>query len=319
MIQEHLKKIIVIAIIAVGIGYFTLSDETKPMAHEASDEAIKPPVKKVTHPTLAAVATGTIDVEGGIGNISANLSGIIKEVFVKEGDQVEIGHVLATQEDAAETIALDEALNSLETQNAQMELHDRQTVTATRDLERIKPLYEIGAITSIEFDRANDRVFDLAINKKIKEANLVRTQNNIKKAQFNLEQRKIKAPMAGRIVTIAATPGAGASTMNVTTLFTIIPNTAYIVKAKVAGSMYKDLYVGQKATVTSDYDKETKYDAVVTRVGQYFPIKKEQSNSRNTQQQQLDVTLSLDDKTLLIGQKVQIRLLRKQPADTGAK
>lgn len=309
MIKEHLKKIIVIGVILIaGIYFFSGSDEPEKKA------PTKNTAKTVEHPTLAAVAKGYIEIEGGISNISANLSGIITAVHVNVGDVVTKGQVLATQEDQAERLALKEANNNLENQQAQIELSKIRLTRAERDLARLQPLFEIGAVTSNEFDNASDSVTERGINLQQALFEITRRQNAIEKAEFNLEQRSIKAPVSGRIVAVEARPGVGASTQNISSLFTLIPDADYLIKAKVDGSLSDAIFVGQKATVTSKYDKKTTYDAVVTNVNKFFTAVTS-NNSRNTPIQQLEVTLRMIDKSLMIGQEVQVRILKEKAAE----
>jgi multidrug efflux pump subunit AcrA (membrane-fusion protein) len=321
MLKEFSKKRIAIIVVAASLAGFLsgCGAGAEPVVTSATDSSSsKSSSKELSHPTLAAVASGVVDVEGGIGQISASMNGIITSVFVKEGDVVKVGQILAEQENEAEQIALEEALTNLENQYAQMELHVRQTITANREVERITPLYDIGAITTSEFERATDRVLELSIQKKIQEASILKNKNDIKKAKFNLEQRKIKAPASGQIVTVEAAPGTGVSATNVTSLFTLIPDAGYIVKAQVDGSLMKEIFPGQRAELTSVYDKSVIYKATVSRISKYFKNStNNQSMGRGSAPQQLDVTLNLADKTLLIGQKVQIRFLRQDATDKG--
>ena len=49
----------------------------------------------------AAIADGKADVEGGIIQVAARTAGIVREVYVQEGDTVTRGQVLARQERTA--------------------------------------------------------------------------------------------------------------------------------------------------------------------------------------------------------------------------
>lgn len=69
-------------------------------APDAEAAAAKPGVNpKTVNTPYAAIAAGKVDIEGGLVDIAARAPGVVKEVFVQEGDLVKAGQILARQED----------------------------------------------------------------------------------------------------------------------------------------------------------------------------------------------------------------------------
>jgi HlyD family secretion protein len=307
------KKIIGAAVLIalMGGGYWFYTDNTA--ASKGGKFAKMNMMESVKHPQFVAVSSGLIDIQDGISNINANMSGVIKQVFVSEGDTVKKDQILALQENQEEIIAVKQAQANLSSQMARAELQLIQNNAAKRELERLTPLHKIGAVTRKEFDQTNDRVLQGAVNVKINAASLMQSQTRLTQAQFKLEQRSIRAPLDGQIVSVKARPGVGASTQNVTALFTIIPNSERIVRAVIDDSVMSDIFEGQDALVYSNIDKSKQYPAKVNRISLYIPVS---SNDiarffRRGRAQTIDVILDMGDSPLLIGQKVQVRFLRE--------
>ncbi len=311
MFMTKRKKIIIgITAIAVSAGafwYFT--KKTSPKMDKTKLSMI---MKAISHPKFVAVSSGLIDIQGGISNINAPKSGVIKQVFVIEGEIVKKDQILAIQENGQEKIAVQQAEANLESHHAQDELATIQRKAAKRELNRLTPLHKIGAVTQREFDGATDRVLQQQVNIKINKARLLGLETRLTQAKFNLAQRTILAPLDGQIVEVKARPGVGASTQNVTSLFKIIPHSKRLIRGVIDDSVLNDIFIKQDALVYSDIDKSKQYLAKVMRISLYIP--KEEGFARyfrSGRAQTIGVVLSMDTSPLLIGQKVQIRFLRK--------
>ena len=311
MFMTKRKKIIIgIVIIAISAGAFWYF--TKNSSPKMDKTKLSMIMKAISHPKFVAVSSGLIDVQGGISNINAPKSGVIKQVFVIEGDIVKKDQILAVQENGQEKIAVQQAKANLESQYAQNELVTIQRKTAKRELSRLTPLHKIGAVTQREFDSATDRVLQQQVNIKINKAHLLGLETRLTQAKFNLTQRTILAPLDGQIVEVKARPGVGASAQNVTSLFKIIPHSKRIIRGVIDDSVLNDIFIEQDALVYSDIDKSKQYLAKVIRISLYIP--KEEGFARyfrSGRAQTIGVVLSMDTSPLLIGQKVQIRFLRR--------
>jgi HlyD family secretion protein len=105
-------------------------------AGEAKANAIAAPA---TTPYIA-VADGKADVDGGIIQVAARTAGVVRFVYVQEGDAVTKGQVLARQEDDAPRLAVATAEASLAQARATTALTDTQLSSAEREVNRLKPL-----------------------------------------------------------------------------------------------------------------------------------------------------------------------------------
>src|SRR6185312_16353292 len=78
----------------IGGGVFMSSQAKAKKAQEAKAAAASS-----TKSPYVAIANGKADVEGGVIQVAARTSGIVRDVLVQEGDYVVKGQVLARLED----------------------------------------------------------------------------------------------------------------------------------------------------------------------------------------------------------------------------
>lgn len=302
-------KFWIIIFIVVGLIALFKSDLTQEDSN-FKNQTIKLPASK-----YAAVAKGKIDVDGGIIEVSARLGGTFRNVPVIEGDIVEAGDVLAVQEDDEEQIALRSANAQIMAAKATMDtLLLRQTI-AKREYDRLVPLLTVEASSQLDLDRAMDDINRVSLEIVLQKATMIRTQASLESAQFRLEQRTIRAPVSGRIIEAKARPGMGASTLNVSTAFTLMPNTQKIVRADLDQNFVGLVKKGDKAVISSDVDPETQYSGEVLRVGEIFgrsTTNDASSRSSSGNDFVIEVVVAAGDIPLLIGQRVLVRFPKVQ-------
>ena len=90
--RRPLFWLVVLGLLALGGTGLVMSNQAK--AKKAAETAAKP----VDSP-YAAIAAGKIDVEGGVIQVAARTAGVVREVYVQEGQEVKKGEILARLED----------------------------------------------------------------------------------------------------------------------------------------------------------------------------------------------------------------------------
>ncbi|MGM5631711.1 efflux RND transporter periplasmic adaptor subunit [Apibacter raozihei] len=91
-----------------------------------------------------AIATGKINPKEKI-DIKPNISGIIKEVFVKEGDEIKVGELIATIRVVPVVASVNTAMQSIN--SAKIQLNNQQRI-----FNRQKLLYSQGVISQQEYE-----------------------------------------------------------------------------------------------------------------------------------------------------------------------
>jgi HlyD family secretion protein len=260
----------------------------------------------------AAVADGKADVEGGIIQVAARAPGVVRDVYVQEGDQVTKGQILARQEDDAARLAVGTAEANLAQARSQTTLTQTQLAAAQREVDRLKPLIAARFVSSQSVDQAQDAVHNANATLEAEHAGVGVAQTQLDQARYALEQTIIRAPIDGRIVRRYANPGVGASTLQVTAMFDLEPVGQRIVRAEVSESAEPFVSVGEPVQLVAEADQSKSYPGKVLRIAPVFGERKLQSDdpSARTDDRVVEVVASADGAPFLIGQRVLVKFVK---------
>jgi HlyD family secretion protein len=202
-------------------------------------EAEKRPRPPEVESPYAAIANGKADVEGGIIQVAARRGGVVQEVYVQEGDRVVAGQILARQEDDEPRLAVSRAQAEVAQaqapagQSAGQSSPPRASWSACRTLAGDS---NFVAAQRLDQARDDDRVRP---RPAIERPAGGRATAQRPPAGGRIQSRADGHPRAdqsGRIVRRYANPGAGASTLNVSNMFDLEPDTPRIVRAEIVES-----------------------------------------------------------------------------------
>ena len=291
---------IVLALIGAG-AVFVFGDR----GGASADAAQMLPAPRTPY---AAVTAGVVDVEGGVIEVAARSGGTFRSVFVEAGETVVAGQVLAEQIDDTEQIALRDQRAALETAGLNLETAVNRLEIERRGLERARIQYEADALSEQEFDRAQDSVVSAEISVRTQEIALMRAQTNVENAEADLELRKIRAPVDGRIVEVLVRPGVGASTTQVSSAFLMVPDAPRIVTTMISEETLQSVFNGQAVQIASAFNPAERFDGRVRRISELFQSAENQQGAP-----QLAVEIIAEDLPLRIGQRVTVRFMK--PAD----
>lgn len=297
----------VILIILIGVG-FTLvqgAEKTK-KAEAASAEA-----NKVESP-YAAIANAKVDIEGGIIQIAARRGGIVREVLVQEGDTVVAGQILARQEDDEPRLSLQTAVADLTAAQSQLNLIQVDIRTAQREYDRLERLVSTNFVAAQRLDQARDAIAQAQARLGSQQAQVQTARARRDQAAYNVELTVIRSPADGRIVRRYANPGAGASTLNVSNMFDLEPNTPRIARAEVVESDIPNITTDQAVEITPEGDPSKVYVGTVLRRAAVFGARKLASDdpSQRSDERVIEVVVTAGDAPLLIGQRVLVKFMK---------
>ena len=139
-------------------------------------------------------------------------------------------------------------------------------------------------------------------------------------ARYDQETSVIRAPADGRIVRRYANPGAGASTLNVSNMFDLEPQTGRIVRAEIAEGSLTFVDIGQTVQMSPESDPTKVYPGKVLRRAAVFGARKLQSDdaSERTDDRVVEVVVDSTGAPFLIGQRVLVKFLKGQQQATVA-
>jgi HlyD family secretion protein len=260
----------------------------------------------------AAVADGKADVDGGIIQVAARTAGVVRFVYVQEGDAVTKGQVLARQEDDAPRLAVSTSEATLAQAKAQTDLTSTQINAAEREVNRLRPLVSARYVSSQQVDQAEDLVRNANATLEAQRAAVGVAETQLAQARYTLDQTVIRAPVDGRIVRRYANPGVGASTLNVTPMFDLEPAGQRIVRAEVSEGDEPYVRVGGAVVLTPEADQSKSYPGKVMRIAPVFGERKLQSDdpSQRSDDRVVEVVVSANSAPFLIGQRVLVKFLK---------
>ncbi len=221
-----ISLLLIIGILA-AIAFFKAKN--KPKGIEVTVEKVE---KRSILETVSA--SGRVFPEKEI-KISSDVSGEIVELFVKEGDSVRVGQVLAKIDPESYVSAVDRgiaALNSsksqsamsrsqIESAKAQKEQINAQLENARSVHKRNEQLLKDGVISQLDFEQSESNLNALIANYKASEASLKSAEESTKGSEFaiksaeanlkelrtNLNRTTIKAPASGIVSSLSVEQG----------------------------------------------------------------------------------------------------------------
>ena len=182
--------------------------------------------------------------------LSFNVNGTIKRVYIRDGQSVKEGDVIATLNDSFFKLKVNEVKASLKQSRVKLE-------NAKSRYKRVKQLYVNRSSSLSDLDNART-------TKDSAYANYRAMQNRLEQAQLKLSYTKLRSPMNGSISDLTVHKGE-----NVTPALKIaaISSTKSIeVPISIPGSLIDHLKEGQKCKVTFDALRNKTFDAIVTEV-----------------------------------------------------
>jgi multidrug efflux pump subunit AcrA (membrane-fusion protein) len=135
---SHLFKasmIVGIVMVALVLGWCTNDIGAHATDGESSVSHDEVPVSR-----YVAIAKGQVDLEDGIIRLAASRDGLIRQVFVNEGDFVKRGQVLLVIDDKQARLLLKQALVELEERRAALGPFRARLAVAQREVARLAPL-----------------------------------------------------------------------------------------------------------------------------------------------------------------------------------
>jgi HlyD family secretion protein len=277
--------------------------------NNASPPAIQ--VAADTSSNALASAKGKVDIEGGVIRLAARRDGVIADVLVEEGARVKRGQVLALLDDATARSNLLLAERELKQAAQEREKSAVELAAAERELKRIEPLARNEIVPRQELDRARDThsLAVIAVQTALASIDTARARQAV--AAREVEERKVVAPLDGRIIQRQARPGNGVSTLNVTPLFLFVPDVPKIVRAELEEQYLNVVGPNQAAEVVLEADTAKTRRGTVLRLGRVVGARTPSDDPGEKQDNRtVEVVVSLEDtQTLLIGQRVVVRFL----------
>lgn len=214
-----------IALIIIGIAGLLLYEK-----FYKKDQNIEYITQKASRGTLSkkVQATGEIFATELV-DVGAQVGGQIKRLYVKLGDSVKKGDMIAEIDSQTQQNNVDNRKAQLEIYTAQLEKAKVALEIAKTQFEREQNLYKNSATSRLEFENAKNSYASASANIKEIKAQINQAKIALDTAQIDLGYTKILAPMDGIVVSVQVEEG---QTLNANQTTPTIVNIADLSKVK---------------------------------------------------------------------------------------
>lgn len=200
--MKKTKILIILLILGVG-GYFIYDNFFK-----VKDEKVEFITKKAKKGSFSKKvdATGEIFATELI-DVGAQVSGQIKKLYVKLGDQVKKGDMIASIDNSTQQNSIDNKEAQLAIYKAQLESAKVALNIAKTQFDRENALFAKNATSKQEFESAKNTYSANSAKIKELEAQIKQTNIELSTAKINLGYTKITAPRDGTVVSVQVEEG----------------------------------------------------------------------------------------------------------------
>ena len=198
------KTKILIILLILGVGGYFIYDKFFNIKDEKVEfitkKAKKGSFSKKVDATGEIFATELIDV-------GAQVSGQIKKLYVKLGDQVKKGDMIASIDSSTQQNSIDNKEAQLAIYKAQLESAKVALNIAKTQFDRENALFSKNATSKQEFETAKNTYSANSAKIKELEAQIKQTNIELSTAKINLGYTKITAPRDGTVVSVQVEEG----------------------------------------------------------------------------------------------------------------
>lgn len=215
-VRAHWGAGVALAALLVGVGGMVLATRQSAPAVAAvialDGEAEASAVVADTPPTAPLEAGGVFEASGHIvarrvATVSAQITGRVSEVYIEEGQQIEVGELMARLDATDAEAALALSGSHLQTSRAQVARVQAQLVEAEADARRQQTLDERGISSRADYDASIARRDALRAELEAVRSAVAVAQDQLRIAQIGVDNTEVRAPFTGIVVAKAAQPG----------------------------------------------------------------------------------------------------------------
>jgi HlyD family secretion protein len=266
VLKRAIVPIIVVAAIA-GAGWFgwqKLEGQIMKQEMRTTEVALISP----SQAEVQVTATGYV-IPQRTSKVGAKLPGRLAEVFVKEGETVKEGQILARLEDEDQRSQIVAASSKVGVASARIATARANLADLSQQVERERALVASGAVGKANLDNLVAREAALREQVKAAEAEAHSAQADVGTFGVGLKDRTIKAPIGGRIVTKPATVGEFVGGIgNVGLIAEIVDFDSLMVETDVPETRLHMVKIGGPAEIVLDAYPNKRYRGVATELGQ---------------------------------------------------
>lgn len=339
-----MKTLIAIIILIIGAAFFVHYQHPEWLAEYLPNTEMRSPsfenvpILEEQSPWVAAF--GRVEPVSEERNLAFEISGLISEVYVREGDKVKKDDVLAVLRDEEHVAQVNAAIAESEAKKASYDklvagarIEEKTEawsavqrvksimLNARQEMERRQKLLADNLIAKEEVDRAvvdyrvAQREYEEAVQRHLITKNQSRKEDitmawaeynaslrKIDEAQSLLEKTRLRSPVDGTVLKKHRHAGENVSIFFESPVLTVADISEYQIRAEVDEKFAARVMPGQEAYFTSDTYGNKRFNGRVERVGTMTGKKKIDTGAPQAKvdTKVLEVIIRLDDITGLL-------------------
>ena len=258
------KSKILIILLILGVGGYFVYDKF----FNIKDEKVEFITKKATKGSFSKKfdATGEIFATELI-DVGAQVSGQIKKLYVKLGDQVKKGDMIASIDSSTQQNSIDNKEAQLAIYKAQLESAKVALNIAKTQFDRENALFAKNATSKQEFESAKNTFSANSAKIKELEAQIKQTNIELSTAKINLGYTKITAPRDGTVVSVQVEEGQTVNANQTTPTIVNIADLSHVkMKMQIAEGDITKIKVGTPVEYSILSEPTKKFQTIVSSI-----------------------------------------------------
>ncbi|WP_336777416.1 efflux RND transporter periplasmic adaptor subunit [Pantoea sp. USHLN256] len=208
-------------------------------------------------------ATGKMDAVERV-NVGAQVSGQVKKLYIKTGDNVTKGQLIAEIDDQPQRSDLRNAQAALSVAQADLATREATLLRQDAQFKRLQQMIKTNAVSRQDFDQAAEAWSIAQAELTAQKARVIQAQIEVDKKQLDLGYTRIMAPMDGTVVAIVTRQG---QTVNAVQTAPTIAKLAQLgtmtIKVQISEADINNVQPGQKAWFTTFSNPDKRYNATL--------------------------------------------------------
>lgn len=247
-------------LLAAGAAYYFFSSNSKQETTYLTESVTRGNVEKTV------IASGSVESVNEV-NVGAQASGKITKLYVKLGQEIKKGEMIADIDSTTQINTLNTKKAALVSYQAQLKAKKTAYDVALSSYNRLSKLYTQKATSLDSLNTAKSTLDNAKAEMEAIEANIKQAEIEVNTAETNVGYTKITAPMDGTVISVPVSEGQTVNANQTTpTIVTIADLSKMKIKPEISEGDITKVKAGQEVSFTILSDSQTVYHSVIDSV-----------------------------------------------------
>ncbi len=247
-------------LVAAGVAYYFFSSNSKQETTYLTESVTRGNVEKTV------IASGSVESVNEV-YVGAQASGKITKLYVKLGQEIKKGEMIADIDSTTQINALNTKKAALVSYQAQLKAKKTAYDVALSSYNRLSKLYTQKATSLDSLNTAKSTLDNAKAEMEAIEANIKQAAIEVNTAETNVGYTQITAPMDGTVISVPVSEGQTVNANQTTpTIVTIADLSKMKIKPEISEGDITKVKAGQEVSFTILSDSQTLYHSVIDSV-----------------------------------------------------